>query len=237
MKIAFLGLAGMLICAPALKAQEVPTGTDRQQQEKTTQADHSTPKETGPIAATAPTFQPIDILPTDSSQVGPSLSQEQLQSLILEHWKQLPDNPQPKAASTENTMCPAGVGNSCALLGGWVYYPDAIGLSNHNRTWWEAMKSPGMLGATIALVGTTILDIEGSQACIDKHTCRELNPLMRGPKIQKYAVAMSADAFLVWLSVREKQHGRGIVALAVVSAVSFVHAYTGLSGFYAAGLR
>jgi hypothetical protein len=232
MKLALLTLEAMLICATTLKAQEVQPTANQQQQTKTTQKDHSKPADIGPLPATASTIQPMDNLPEDSSRGESPLSQEELQYLILQHWRQLPDNPKAKVGSQENTMCPAGVGNSCAVLGGWVYYPDLIGLSYHNKTWWDAMKNPGMLSATLILIGTTVLDIEGSQACIDKHVCRELNPLMRGPKAEKYAIAMSANTLFTWWAVRGKQHGRGAFAFGSMWALSVVHSYFGIQGLY-----
>jgi len=174
-------------------------------------------------------------LPTlQTPETPPTLDEEQLSKLLFDRRGNLPDTPTPKIRENENSMCPSGVGNSCALLGGWVYYPDLIGLTYHNKTWWEAMKNPGMIAASFVLTGATILDIEGSQACIDKHTCRELNPLMRGPKAEKYSVAMPLNAFVTWWAVREKQHGRATVPLAVMWVCSVVHMYFGVGGLYQA---
>ena len=96
------------------------------------------------------------------------------------------------------------------------------------------MKNPGMIAVSLVLTGATVLDIEGSQACIDKHTCREVNPLMRGSKAEKYAVAMPINGFVIWWAVREKQHGRAIVPLAAMWATSLVHMYFGVGGLYQA---
>jgi hypothetical protein len=178
---------------------------------------------------------PVIQLPTPQTPETPQdLNEEQLTKLLLDRRSNLPDSPSPKISEKENSMCPSGVGNSCALLGGWVYYPDMIGLTYHNRTWWEAMKNPGMIAVSLTLIGATVLDIEGSQACIDKHTCREVNPLMRGPKAQKYAVAMPLNALVIWMGVREKQHGRAIVPIAVMWTASLVHMYFGVGGLYQA---
>jgi hypothetical protein len=162
------------------------------------------------------------------------LDEEQLAKLLFDRRSKLPDSPNPKTNERENSMCPSGVGKSCALLGGWVYIPDAIGLTYHNKTWWEAMKNPGMIAVALALTGATVLDIEGTQACIDKHTCREVNPLMRGSKAEKYAVAMPINAFVIWMGVREKQHGRPTVPIAAMWIASVVHIYFGVGGVYQA---
>jgi hypothetical protein len=181
--------------------------------------------------ASAPVIQ----LPTLQTPEGPQyLNEEQLSKLLFDRRSTLPDSPNPKISEKENSMCPSGVGNSCALLGGWAYHPDKIGLTYHNRTWWEAMKNPGMIAVSLTLIGATVLDIEGSQACIDKHTCREVNPLMRGSKAEKYAVAMPINVFVIWMGVREKQHGRAILPIAVMWVASVVHIYFGVGGLYQA---
>jgi hypothetical protein len=130
--------------------------------------------------------------------------------ILFERRTKAPDGPEPKAGVTESNSCPGGAGNPCALLGGWVYYPDQLRLTYHERTWWDAMKTPGMLGLSALLVASTVFDAKGSQACIDKHTCRELNPLMQGSIGEKLAVGMSLNAITIFAAVREKQHGRGV---------------------------
>jgi hypothetical protein len=237
MRFVFVLHAALLICVLALRAQEAPS-SPTQQQDETSNSRKDPAQNQGATTSVAPTVpQPPGAPPTDSPDGQQNPSQEELQKIILEHWKQLPDSPQPKSADKENSMCPAGVGNSCALLGGWVYYPDLIGLSYHEKTWWDAMKSPGMLTATFLLLAATALDVEGSQACIDKHTCRELNPLMRGPKAQKYAISMSVNSAFIWMAVREKQHGRGVFAFGTMWAMSVVHSYFGVGGLYQARTR
>jgi hypothetical protein len=176
----------------------------------------------------------IQLLTSQTQEAPQELSEEEIAKLLFEHRSKLPNSPHPKVSEKENSMCPSGVGNSCALLGGWVYYPDLIGLTYHDRTWWEAMKNPGMIAVSLTLIGATVLDIEGSQACIDKHTCREVNPLMRGSKAGKYAVAMPINAFIIWMGVREKQHGRAILPIAVMWVASVVHIYFGVGGLYQA---
>jgi hypothetical protein len=57
---------------------------------------------------------------------------------------------------------------------------------------------------------------------------------MRGPKAQKYAVAMPLNALVIWMGVREKQHGRAIVPIAVMWTASLVHMYFGVGGLYQA---
>ena len=234
MKLVFAVCVAIVSSALGLEAQQAPPSDSLQRNEL---------KETPGLAKTAD----IDLVPLPLSsatviqlpplQIGETpqdLNDEQLSRLLFGRRSDLPDGPNPKIAEKENSMCPSGVGNSCALLGGWVYFPDKIGLTYHNKTWWEAMENPAMITVTLALTGATVLDIEGSQACIDKHLCRELNPLMRGPKAQKYAIAMPLNAFVIWMGVREKQHGRATVPIAVMWTASLVHIYFGVGGLYRA---
>ena len=229
--------AALFVCVLTLRAQEVPPSPPQQPDETSSRQKDSAPKQDGTTSVTPPAPQSAGTTSPDSPDGQQPPSQEELQKIILEHWKQLPDSPQPKSANSENSMCPAGVGNSCALLGGWVYYQDLVGLSYHDKTWWDAMKNPGMLTATFLLLGATALDVEGSQACIDKHTCREVNPLMRGPKAQKYAISMSVNSVFIWMAVREKQHGRGAFAFGTMWVMSVVHSYFGIGGLYQARTR
>lgn len=96
------------------------------------------------------------------------------------------------------------------------------------------MKNPAMIAVSLALTGAPVFDIKGSQGCIDKRTCRELNPLMRGPKAQKYAIAMPLNAFLIWMGVREKQHGRATFPIAVMWTASVARMQFGVGGLYQA---
>ncbi len=218
-------------------------GLGAQQTAPSNSLQQNVPKETTTLARTLEidlgplplSSVPVIQLPTPQTPETPQdLNEEQLSKLLFDRHSKLPDSPNPKVIERENSMCPSGVGNSCALLGGWVYYPDLIGLTYHNKTWWEAMKNPGMIAISLVLTGATVLDIEGSQACIDKHICREVNPLMRGPKAERYAVAMPINGFVIWWAVREKQHGRAIVPIAGMWAASVLHMYFGVGGLYQA---
>lgn len=148
----------------------------------------------------------------------------------------LPDEPQAKtdAGDKENLICPGGAGKPCALLGGRTYYPDLWKMTQHNHTWGEAMKSPAIVGASALLIGTTVLDIEGTDHCLPLHTCRESNPLL--PKTvdrpRQYATAMSLDALAIAFMGRQKKRGKGNVAFAIVYAGSVMHFYFGTMGLH-----
>jgi hypothetical protein len=143
----------------------------------------------------------------------------------------LPESPKPQGkASGEDTACAAGDGNPCALLGGWRYYSDQWHITEHEATWWDALKTPGMIFSTATLFAATVIGIEGTQHCLDAGTCRELNPVMGKTRAQQYGVAMPMDWPLAWAAVREKQHARGVLRFFLMWTISSVHLYYGVNG-------
>jgi len=119
---------------------------------------------------------------------------------------QLPDSPKPKLEETLKAR-----------------YGDPLGLDKVNKTWTEAAKSPGMVIAGITLFGSTAMDIESTQACIARHTCKEGNPLMGQSRAQNYAVAFGADAVVWILGVKQKQKGRGVLTFCEDYGLSAFH--------------
>jgi len=118
----------------------------------------------------------------------------------------LPDSPKPKLEETLKAR-----------------YGDPLGFDKVNATWTEAAKSPGMVIAGITLFGSTAMDIESTQACIARHTCKEGNPLMGQSRAQNYAVAFGADT-LVWvLGVKQKQKGHGVLTFCEQYGLSAFH--------------
>ena len=79
---------------------------------------------------------------SEESHPKEAVGEEDLAKILFERRTKTPDSPEPKAGVTETNSSPGGVGNPCALLGGWVYYPDRLRLTYHERTWWDAMKTP-----------------------------------------------------------------------------------------------
>lgn len=127
---------------------------------------------------------------------------------------------------------PTRVDSPCALLGGFRFYADQWRTDQHQRTWWDAFKTLGMQFSVSTLVGATVLDIEGSQACINAGTCKELNPLMGQKSIaRKYAVAMPISALVICAAVREKQHGHGVSSTLLMWTAACTHFYFGVQGF------
>jgi len=148
-----------------------------------------------------------------------------------------PDAPTPhvEPKGDEPTPCPAGAGKPCALLGGRAYFPDLLKSTQHDRTWFDAMKHPSMLTVSGLLIATTVLDIEGSNYCLRVHACKEVNPIM--PKTvdrpRQYVTAMGINALAIYGLGRAKQKGRGNFGIMLFSALSAAHLYFGLDGLSA----
>jgi hypothetical protein len=148
-----------------------------------------------------------------------------------------PDAPAPhvEPKGDEPTPCPAGTGKPCALLGGRAYFPDLLKSTQHDRTWFDAMKHPAMLTVSGLLIATTILDVEGTDRCLRMHACKEVNPIMSKTvdRPRQYATAMGLNALAIYGLGRAKQKGRGNFGVMLFSALSAAHLYFGLSGLSA----
>jgi hypothetical protein len=149
----------------------------------------------------------------------------------------IPDAPTPhvEPKGDEATPCPAGAGKPCALLGGRAYFPDLLKSTQHDRTWFDAMKHPAMLTVSGLLIATTVLDIEGTDRCLRAHACREVNPIMSKTidRPRQYATAMGLNALAIYGLGRAKQKGRGNFGVMLFSALSAAHLYFGLDGLSA----
>jgi hypothetical protein len=150
----------------------------------------------------------------------------------------LPDDPIPVLPSLQDgpAPCPSGIGKSCALLGGRLYFNDPMHMTEHDKTFWKAATNPGLLVGYSMNLAATVLDIEGTQACLHANTCREANPLFgpRPSRARAYGTAIpwnlgayAADALL-------KKLGRGNLAFGVLWGQTMAHFYFGVSGFMAA---
>lgn len=104
-------------------------------------------------------------------------------------------------------------------------YGDPLKLDTIEPTWTAAAKTPGMLISGGLLFASTFADIASTRNCIDRHTCREGNPLLGQSRAQEYAVGLSLASLVYVLSVREKQHGHGVRAFTVMYAATALHAF------------
>ncbi len=143
----------------------------------------------------------------------------------------LPDAPTPQD-DRERTPCPAGTGSPCAFLDGRPYFRDLGHETEHDRTTWQAFKNPLILAASSAVIAATVLDAEGTVACIKVGTCREMNPLYGSHpgRVRIYSIAMPLNAVLIYSMAKMKRNGDGNRAFAIGAIASAVHSYFGLDG-------
>lgn len=141
--------------------------------------------------------------------------------------RELPDAPIPILANRQDgpMPCPAGIGKPCALLGGRLYFSDLSHMTEHDKTWFNALKNPLMIGGIAVNLGASIWDYKATRACIAAHTCKEGNPIMGQSRAQQLGVGMSLDALFYYLAVRLKEHGQGNHAFALLAANTAMHVY------------
>jgi hypothetical protein len=188
------------------------------------------PQDSDAAGATAAT-QSASANGGSAAQPGDGDEAAEIEKIVFTHRRKLPDSPKPnRGRLQEDNACPDGEGNPCALLGGRVYFRDSWHLTEHQGSWWQAYKTPGMMLSTTMLFASTVVDIEGTQHCLAAGACRELNPVMGNTRAQQYGVAIPMDAFATWVAVREKQRGRGVLPFFVLWSLSSVHLYYGVNG-------
>lgn len=164
------------------------------------------------------------VTPTKQSDNPPTVStQDPPPPITLKHRGILPDSPAPKRDDRAEP-CPAGNGKPCALLGGRLYFSDTLGLSRHNKTWWDAARSPGMMLSFGLLVASTVADLETTQSCIHASTCKEGDPLLGQSRAQAYSVSMSLNALVFWAAAQEKRHGHGVLPFLILWSGTVMHA-------------
>lgn len=150
----------------------------------------------------------------------------------------LPDNPIPVQPSRQDgpAPCPAGTGKPCALLGGHLYFPDPWRMTEHDKTWWQAAKNPGLLVGFAFNLASTVADVEGTEACLGAHTCTEMNPLLgkRPTRLRAYGttvpITLAIYSYDAWL----KKTGNGNFVFGVLWVWTMAHTYFAVGGFDAA---
>ena len=214
-----VGVAILLVCVLGVAGQTEATGSGN-----------------GAAVGGAAVTQSAGSSGGSSAQQSVTTEVPEIEQVVFTHRRKLPDSPKPNRGRVdEDNACPEGEGNPCALLGGRVYFRDSWHLTEHQGSWWEAYKTPGMVLSTSLLFGSTVVDIEGTQHCLAAGACRELNPVMGRTRAQQYGVALPMDALATWVAVREKQHGRGVMPFFVLWTLSSVHLYYGVNGLMPQG--
>jgi hypothetical protein len=179
---------------------------------------------TGSSTASASSASPSSSSVATTLQTSAATSNQQEPAVALKQRKNAPETPLPKLSGDEVPACPGGTGKACAMLGGRMYFSDALGLSRHSASWSDAAKSPGMLFSAAVLTASTVADIETTQACIHSHSCREADPLMGQSRAQAYSVAMTANLFVFWAAAEQKRHGHGTMPFFIMWCATAGHA-------------
>jgi len=141
--------------------------------------------------------------------------------------KDLPDAPIPILPQKQDgpMPCPAGVGLPCSLLGGRLYFSDPSHMTQHDKTWFDALKNPMILGGILFNEAALVWDYRTTRACIDVHHCKEGNPIMGQSRAQELGVGLSLNAFQIYNVTRLKQHGKGNAALFLMATGAVLHAF------------
>lgn len=169
---------------------------------------------------------PISPIDTQPSEIGTTLTEpDDPQSPS----RNLPDAPIPVLPSRQDgpMPCPAGIGKPCALLGGRVYFSDRSHMTEHDKTWFGALKNPLMIAGIAVNLGADLWDYKATRACMAAHTCIEGNPLMGQSRAQQLGVGLSLDALLYYLTVRLKKDGDGNAAFGLLAVSTTLHLYFG----------
>lgn len=98
-------------------------------------------------------------------------------------------------------------------------------MTEHDKTWFDALKNPLILGGIIADAGAAVWDLRTTRACIDNYTCKEANPLMGQSLAQQVTVGTGLNAILYYAAVRMKQRGKGNTALFFLAANAGLHVF------------
>jgi len=103
-------------------------------------------------------------------------------------------------------------------------------MTQHDKTWFDALKNPLMLGGIAVNLGADIWDYKATRACIAAHTCIEGNPLMGQSRAQQLGVGIGLDALLYYVAVWLKQGGDGNLAFALLTTSTTLHVYFAAHG-------
>jgi len=131
--------------------------------------------------------------------------------------------------------CPAGEGRPCALLGGRLYFRDPAHMTEHDKSWADAMKNKGMLLGMSLNAAALVWDYKTTRHCVDTHRGKEGNPLMGQTRAQELGVGISLSAFAYFLSGKLKEHGDGNYAFGVLWSGTLLHVFAGAHNWATCG--
>lgn len=178
---------------------------------------------------TAPAFAQTDTKLGGSKPVETKSSE--ISSVLVDPFPQdpqreLPDAPISVLPSRQDgpMPCPAGVGLSCALLGGRLYFSDPSHMTEHNATWGQAMRNPLVMTASILRLASMVADIEETQNCIRAHTCKEGNPIFGPSRARQYGIGVPLELSVISLAGWLKKRGDGNLAFGILWGGTILHA-------------
>src|SRR5260370_4319940 len=141
-----------------------------------------------------------------------------------ESQRVLPDAPIPVLPNLQDgpLPCPAGVGRPCALLGGRLYFRDPVHMTEHDKSWADAMKNKGMLLGMAVNAAAAVWDYKTTRHCIDTHRGNEGNPLMGQSQAQEVSVGIGLTALTYFIAGEMTKHGeRQFAVLSLVGGTIF----------------
>jgi hypothetical protein len=163
------------------------------------------------------------------------LMQSRVEPPTQEPKRILPDAPIPVLPNIQDgpLPCPAGIGKPCPLLGGRLYFRDPSHMTEHDATLGKAMRNRFMVFGGLMNLASTIADIEGTEACMNAHTCIEGNPLFgRNPsRAKSYGIGIPMMLTVYTLSSWLKKQGDGNLAFGLLWSGTVLHAYEAAQGF------
>ena len=159
------------------------------------------------------------------SQIIPA----QVEPVQQESNRVLPDAPIPVLPNIQDgpLPCPAGVGRSCALLGGRLYFRDPAHMTEHDKSWTHAMTNKGMLLGMAMNAAAAVWDYKTTRHCIDTHRGKEGNPLMGQSQAQELSVGIGLTALTFFSAGKLKKQGDGNYAFAALWGGTALHFFAG----------
>ncbi len=147
----------------------------------------------------------------------------------------LPEAPIPVVPGLQDgpLPCPAGIAKPCPLLGGRLYFNDPSHMTEHDATLGKAMRNPLMVVGGLLNLASTIADIEGTEACLNAHTCTEGNPLFGAnpSRAKAYGIGIPLGLATYVMSSWLKKNGDGNLAFGLIWGGTMAHVYEAAHGF------
>ena len=157
------------------------------------------------------------------------LTSSRVEPVQQESQRVLPDAPIPVLPNLQDgpLPCPAGVGRPCALLGGRLYFRDPVHMTEHDKSWADAMKNKGMLLGMAVNAAAAVWDYKTTRHCIDTHRGSEGNPLMGQSQAQELSVGIGLTALTYFMAGKLKKQGDGNYAFGALWGGTILHVFAG----------